>query len=57
MLNMLEWLCGNMMEAEVMSQIGAQKHEQSDNAQAIEAVTVRVAWTPEWHDIPDNSQG
>ncbi len=29
MLSMLEWLCGQMMEAEVSSKIGADKHEQS----------------------------
>ena len=29
MLNMLEWLCGQLMEAEVSNQIGADKHEQS----------------------------
>ena len=29
MLSMLEWLCEQMMEAEVSSQLGAQKHEQS----------------------------
>lgn len=28
MLGMLEWLCAQMMEAEVSSQMGAQKHEQ-----------------------------
>ncbi len=28
MLGMLEWLCAQMMEAEVSSQLGAQKHEQ-----------------------------
>jgi len=30
MLNMLEWLCSQMMEAEVSSKIGADKHEQSE---------------------------
>lgn len=30
MLSMLEWLCKNMMEAEVTGQIGAEKHEQSE---------------------------
>jgi putative transposase len=29
MLSMLEWLCSRMMEAEVSSKIGADKHEQS----------------------------
>ncbi|HOU10955.1 MAG TPA: IS256 family transposase [Clostridiales bacterium] len=29
MLNMLEWLCGRMMEAEVSCKLGAEKHEQS----------------------------
>ena len=29
MLNMLDWLCSQMMEAEVSNQIGAEKHEQS----------------------------
>ncbi|NLX83215.1 MAG: IS256 family transposase [Clostridiales bacterium] len=29
MLSMLEWLCAQMMEAEVSNQIGAEKHEQS----------------------------
>lgn len=29
MLSMLEWLCGQMMEAEVSSQLGAGKHEQN----------------------------
>ena len=29
MLSMLEWLCAQMMEAEVSKQIGAEKHEQS----------------------------
>ena len=29
MLNMLEWLCGRMMEAEVSGKLGAEKHEQS----------------------------
>ena len=29
MLSMLEWLCHRMMEAEVSSKIGAEKHEQS----------------------------
>jgi putative transposase len=29
MLGMLEWLCAQMMEAEVSNQLGAQKHEQS----------------------------
>lgn len=29
MLGMLEWLCAQMMEAEVSSQLGAEKHEQS----------------------------
>ena len=29
MLGMLEWLCGQMMEAEVSSQLGAGKHEQN----------------------------
>lgn len=29
MLHMLEWLCDQLMEAEVSSQIGAEKHEQS----------------------------
>ncbi len=27
MLSMLEWLCSRMMEAEVSSKIGADKHE------------------------------
>ena len=30
MLNMLEWLCRQMMEAEVSGKIGADKHEQSE---------------------------
>ena len=29
MLNMLDWLCSQMMEAEISNQIGAEKHEQS----------------------------
>lgn len=29
MLHMLEWLCDQLMEAEVSSQVGAEKHEQS----------------------------
>ena len=29
MLSMLEWLCSQMMEAEVSNQIGAEKHQQS----------------------------
>ena len=29
MLNMLEWLCGQMMETEISNKIGAEKHEQS----------------------------
>ena len=29
MLNMLKWLCEQMMEVEVSNQIGAEKHEQS----------------------------
>ena len=29
MLNMLEWLCEQMMEVEVSKKIGADKHEQS----------------------------
>lgn len=29
MLNMLEWLCAQMMEAEASNQLGAEKHEQS----------------------------
>ena len=29
MLSMLEWLCAQMMEAEVSNQIGAEKHQQS----------------------------
>ena len=29
MLDMLEWLCGQMMEAKVSSQLGAEKHEQN----------------------------
>ena len=29
MLSMLEWLCAQIMEAEVSNQIGAEKHEQS----------------------------
>jgi len=29
MLHMLEWLCDQLMEAEVSSQIGAEKHEQN----------------------------
>lgn len=29
MLNMLEWLCRQMMEAEASGKIGADKHEQS----------------------------
>lgn len=31
MLHMLEWLCDQLMEAEVSSQIGAEKNEQSPN--------------------------
>lgn len=31
MLHMLEWLCDQLMEAEVSSQIGAAKNEQSPN--------------------------
>ena len=30
MLNMLEWLCEQMMEVEVSNKIGADKHEQSE---------------------------
>jgi len=30
MLNMLEWLCEQMMEVEVSKKIGADKHEQSE---------------------------
>jgi len=30
MLSMLEWLCSQMMEAEVSSKLGAEKHEQSE---------------------------
>ena len=29
MLSMLEWLCAQMMEAEVSNQLGAEKHQQS----------------------------
>lgn len=29
MLNMLEWLCAQMMEAAISNQLGAEKHEQS----------------------------
>ena len=29
MLNILDWLCSQMMEAEISNQIGAEKHEQS----------------------------
>ncbi len=30
MLSMLEWLCSQMMEAEVSSKLGAEKHVQSE---------------------------
>lgn len=30
MLSMLDWLCSQMMEAEVSSKLGAEKHEQSE---------------------------
>jgi putative transposase len=31
MLSMLEWLCAQLMEAEVSSQLGAEKNEHSDD--------------------------
>ena len=31
MLSMLDWLCSQMMEAEVSNKLGAEKHEQSQD--------------------------
>lgn len=31
LLRMLEWLCSQMMEAEVSNRLGAEKHEQSED--------------------------
>lgn len=46
MLYMLEWLCEQLMEAEVSTQLGAWKTNKARNEKATAAATVHVVWTP-----------
>ena len=50
MLSMLEWLCAQLMEAEVSSKLGAEKNEHCDDesvavADIVHAATI-LGWVP-----------
>ena len=48
MLSMLEWLCSQLMEAEVSQQLGAGKASASIAAAGIAVATGLADWTPGW---------
>ena len=49
MLSMLEWLCIELMEAEVDQQLDAEKSQRTDSAGAdTAAAIVLAAWIPGW---------
>ena len=48
MLHMLEWLCDQLMEAEVSSQIGARRMSKAQNVQATGVDIVPGAWILVW---------
>ena len=48
MLSMLEWLCGELMEAEVSQQLGAEKVNVPAAATGIAVATVLGGWIQGW---------
>ena len=48
MLSMLEWLCTELMEAEVDHQLGAEKSRARTEGADTAAVIVLAVWIPEW---------
>ena len=48
MLRMLEWLCAQLMEAEVSGKLGAEKNEHLNDRTSRRADIVHVATTQEW---------
>ena len=58
MLNMLEWLCEQMMEVEVSKKIGADKHEQSEerNKSPLRVPATTIGYQ-DGHDVPHGAQG
>ena len=48
MLSMLEWLCTELMEAEVDQQLGAEKSQRTDGRSGYRSGYRPVVWIPGW---------
>ena len=48
MLSMLEWLCAQLMEAEVSGLVGAEKMRAIHPAAVVAAHTALEGWIPVW---------